>query len=200
MNDLIERFPGVWVHPTAVVDLPVSIGEGTRIWHFCHLMAGARLGTQTSLGQGCFVASTAVIGSGVKVQNQVSLYDGVVLEDQVFIGPNAVFTNVRNPRAFVSRRTEYQLTCVGQGATVGANATILPGCRLGAYCFVAAGAVVTRDVPDFALVMGCPARVVGAMSRHGERLDFDSQGRAVCSATGERYQRNADGAIQRSEG
>ncbi|MCK6533052.1 MAG: acetyltransferase [Polyangiaceae bacterium] len=184
-----------FIHPTAVVDQGARIGDETRIWHFCHVMAGAEIGAQCSLGQGCFVSAGARVGSGVRVQNNVSLYDGVVLEDEVFIGPCAVFTNVTNPRAAVSRRAEYQRTVVKQGATVGANATVMPGRTLGRYCFVAAGAVVVHDVPDFALVMGVPARQTGWMSRHGRKLTFDAEGFATCPGSGQRYRLRVDGSV-----
>ena len=185
----------VFIHPTAVVDAGARIGDETRIWHFCHVMAGAGIGPQCSLGQGCFVSAGARVGSGVRVQNNVSLYDGVVLEDEVFIGPCAVFTNVTNPRAAVSRRAEYQRTVVKRGATVGANATVMPGRTLGRYCFVAAGAVVVHDVPDFALVMGVPARQTGWMSRHGRKLTFDAEGFATCPGSGQRYRLMVDGSV-----
>ena len=184
-----------FIHPTAVVDQGARIGDETRIWHFCHVMAGAEIGPQCSLGQGCFVSAGARVGSGVRVQNNVSLYDGVVLEDEVFIGPCAVFTNVTNPRAAVSRRAEYQRTVVKRGATVGANATVMPGRTLGRYCFVAAGAVVVHDVPDFALVMGVPARQTGWMSRHGRKLTFDGEGFATCPGSGQRYRLMVDGSV-----
>ena len=184
-----------FIHPTAVVDQGARIGDETRIWHFCHVMAGAEIGAQCSLGQGCFVSAGARMGSGVRVQNNVSLYDGVVLEDEVFIGPCAVFTNVTNPRAAVSRRAEYQRTVVKRGATVGANATVMPGRTLGRYCFVAAGAVVVHDVPDFALVMGVPARQTGWMSRHGRKLTFDAEGFATCPGSGQRYRLMVDGSV-----
>ena len=175
------------IDPTAVIDEGAEIGEGTRVWHFCHVMGGARIGKGSSLGQNCFVASGVVIGEGVRVQNNVSLYEGVELADEVFVGPSAVFTNVENPRAAVSRKTEYDRTLVRRGATIGANATVLPGVTIGRWSFVAAGAVVTRSVPDFALVAGVPARVMGWMSRHGDRLELDSEGRGTCPSTGERY-------------
>jgi UDP-2-acetamido-3-amino-2,3-dideoxy-glucuronate N-acetyltransferase len=175
------------IHPSAVVDPGAVIGAGTKIWHFCHVSSGALIGQDCMLGQGCFVGGAVRVGNRVKVQNHVSLYDGVVVEDDVFIGPSAVFTNVVNPRAHVSRRTEYQPTLVRAGATIGANATILPGVTLGEHCFVAAGAVVTVDVRDFALVMGVPAREVGWISRHGARFELDASGQGSCPATGERY-------------
>lgn len=179
----------VFVHPSAVVDLPVSIGARTRIWHFCHVMAGARIGADCSFGQNCFVAEGVIVGNAVRVQNNVSLYSGLEIEDEVFIGPSVVFTNVVNPRSAVPRKGDYQRTRVCHGATLGANATILPGITLGRYCFVAAGSVVTGDVLAHALVRGVPARQVGWMSAAGESLDFDDDGFAVCPATSLRYQR-----------
>ncbi|MBI3207094.1 MAG: N-acetyltransferase [Myxococcales bacterium] len=184
-----------FVHPTAVVDEGARIGDETHVWHFCHVMAGAEIGSQSSLGQGCFVAAGARVGNGVRVQNNVSLYDGVVIEDEVFIGPCAVFTNVTNPRAAVSRRAEYQRTVVKRGATVGANATVMPGRTLGRHSFVAAGAVVVHDVPDFALVIGVPARQTGWMSRHGRKLTFDAEGLATCPGSGQRYRLMIDGSV-----
>jgi UDP-2-acetamido-3-amino-2,3-dideoxy-glucuronate N-acetyltransferase len=174
------------VHPSAIVEAGAEIGAGTRIWHFCHVMAGARIGPRCMLGQGCFVGGGVRIGAGVRVQNGVSLYDGVELDDDVFVGPSAVFTNVKSPRAFISKRDEYARIHVGRGATIGANATLLPGTTIGEYVFVAAGAVVTRDVPAHALVMGVPARPAGWVSRAGERLEFQA-GLALCPRTNERY-------------
>jgi UDP-2-acetamido-3-amino-2,3-dideoxy-glucuronate N-acetyltransferase len=175
------------IHPTAFLDPPVQIGEGTHIWHFCHVMPEARIGENCIVGQGCFIGRGVIIGNGCKLQNNVSVFEGVELEDEVFVSPSAVFTNVKNPRAAVSRKHQYGKTRVRRGATIGANATILPGVTLGEYCFVGAGATVTRDVAPFALVVGVPARPIGWMSRHGERLELDAEGRARCPATGERY-------------
>ena len=175
-----------FVHATAEVDAGVSLEPGVRIWRFCHVMQGARIGQGSQLGQGCFVGSGVRIGRGVRIQNHVSVFEGVELEDDVFVGPSATFTNVKNPRAHVARRAEFRRTLVRRGATIGANATILPGVELGEYCFVGAGAVVTHDVPPHALVVGTPARAAGFVSRHGERLTF-TDGAAVCPVTGERY-------------
>jgi UDP-2-acetamido-3-amino-2,3-dideoxy-glucuronate N-acetyltransferase len=185
---------GYWAHATAVVDEPAHIGEGTRIWHFCHVMAGARIGARCVLGQNVFVASRAVVGDGCKIQNNVSLYDDVVLADEVFVAPSAVFTNVINPRAFIERKHEYLTTRVGRGASIGANATVVCGHDIGEYAFVGAGAVVTKNVPAYGLVTGVPARLVGWMCRCGVRLP---DGPAVaCTACGRRYaeSRGPDGA------
>lgn len=174
-------------HHSAIIDEPVNIGGGTRIWCFCHVMAGAAIGRDCVLGQNVMVASGARLGHRVRVQNNVSIYDGVTLEDDVFCGPGAVFTNVINPRSEFPRKHEYQSTRVRRGATIGANATILCGVTLGTYCFVAAGAVVTDDVADFSLVMGVPAWHAGWMSRYGQRLKFGRDAVAVCPHTGDRY-------------
>lgn len=176
-------------HDTAIVDDGARVGEGSRIWHFVHVCAGATIGRDVVLGQNVFVASGAIVGDRCKVQNNVSIYDGVVLGEEVFCGPSMVFTNVVNPRAGIERKSEFRETRIGRGATLGANCTIICGASVGAYAFVGAGAVVTRDVKDHALVTGVPARHVGWMSRHGERLDLplDGDGEASCPATGERY-------------
>ena len=187
-NDLHEPF----VHGSALVDDGATLGPGAKIWHYCHVMGGARIGAGSQLGQGCFVGQNVTIGARVRIQNHVSVFEGVELEDDVFVGPNATFTNVKNPRAHVNRRGEFTPTVVRRAATIGANATILPGVELGEHCFVGAGAVVTRDVAPYALVVGVPARPVGYMSRHGERLTF-VDGTAVCPATGERYELTPDG-------
>jgi len=163
----------VFIHQTAVVDEPSEIGKGTRIWHFCHLMSHCRLGENCNLGQNVFVASGVSLGNNVKVQNNVSIYEGVEIEDDVFLGPSMVFTNVSTPRAHVSRKDEYGRTVVRQGATIGANATIICGHCIGAYAFIGAGAVVTKDVEDHALVVGNPAKQVGWMCHCGERLETD---------------------------
>jgi UDP-2-acetamido-3-amino-2,3-dideoxy-glucuronate N-acetyltransferase len=157
-----------WSHPSAVVDRGAQIGAGTKVWHFCHVMAGAQIGARCVLGQNVFIAAAAVLGDGCKVQNNVSIYDGVTLEPDVFVGPSATFTNVRTPRAFVNRRAAFEPTRVGRGATIGANATVVCGVTIGEYAFVAAGAVVTRDVAPFALCSGVPARRKGWICRCGE--------------------------------
>ena len=177
------------IHPSAIVDEGAQLGAGTRVWHFAHVSAGARIGEDCSLGQGVYVGNDVTIGRNVKIQNNVSVYDAVTLEDDVFCGPSMVFTNVHNPRSAVPRKDEYRRTLVRQGATLGANCTIVCGVTVGRYAFVGAGAVVSRDVPDYALVVGVPARQVGWMSRHGERLDLplSGEGLAICRATGERY-------------
>lgn len=177
-------------HDSAIIDDGAVIGEGTKIWHFCHVSTGARIGAGCALGQNVFIAPTGVVGDRVRVQNNVSIYDGVVLEDDVFVGPSAVFTNVINPRSEVSRKHEYMATRVGAGATIGANATIVCGTTLGRYAFVGAGAVVTTDVKAYALVVGVPAKQIGWMCRCGIRLAIEST--ATCTACGRAYR--LDGA------
>lgn len=182
------------IQPTAIVDAGAVLGEDCRVWHFAHVCSGARIGARCSLGQNVYVGNDVLIGNNVKIQNNVSVYDGVTLEDDVFCGPSMVFTNVYNPRAAVPRKTEYRRTLVQRGATLGANCTIICGVSIGAYAFVGAGAVVNRDVPDFAVVVGVPGRHIGWMSRHGERLNLPirGDGNATCSATGERYVLSGD--------
>ena len=177
------------IHPSAIVDEGAQLGADCRVWHFVHISAGARIGSRCSFGQNVFVGNDVRIGDNVRIQNNVSVYDAVTLEDDVFCGPSMVFTNVYNPRAAVSRKAEYRRTLVKRGATLGANSTIVCGTTIGRYAFVGAGAVVNRDVQDFALVVGVPARQIGWMSRHGERLELalSGDGEASCSATGERY-------------
>lgn len=184
----------VSIHPSAIVDDGAQLGDGCRVWHFVHISAGARIGQRCSFGQNVFVGNDVLIGDNVKIQNNVSVYDAVTLEDDVFCGPSMVFTNVYNPRAAVVRKDEYRRTLVRRGATLGANCTIVCGVTIGAYAFVGAGAVVNRDVPDFALMLGVPARQAGWMSRFGERLDLPLQGpgEAVCPHTGDRYRLDGD--------
>jgi len=177
------------IHPSAIVDAGAQLGEGCRVWHFVHISAGARIGRACSFGQNVFVGNDVLIGDNVKIQNNVSVYDAVTLEDDVFCGPSMVFTNVYNPRSAVSRKNDYRRTLVRRGATLGANSTIVCGITVGRHAFIGAGAVVNRDVPDFALMVGVPARQVGWMSRHGERLALPLEGdaQAACPATGEKY-------------
>ena len=181
-----------YVHPSAWVDEGAQIGERTKIWHFCHVMSNAIIGADCSLGQNVFVASKVEIGNSVKIQNNVSLYEGVVCEDEVFLGPSMVFTNVINPRSGVNRKSEYQQTIIQKGASIGANATLICGHTIGEYAFVAAGAVVTKDVPPYALAAGVPAKIIGWMSAHGERLNFDSDNKATCQASGVVYQKSGN--------
>ena len=179
---------GFFAHETAVVDDGCRIGEGTKIWHFSHLMTGCKLGEKCNLGQNVVVSPNVVLGNNVKVQNNVSIYTGVICEDDVFLGPSMVFTNVINPRSAVNRRSEYMRTTVKQGASIGANATIVCGNDIGKFAFIGAGAVVTKEVPDYALLVGNPARQLGWMSEFGHRLTFDDQGIAICPESGEKYQ------------
>lgn len=176
-------------HDTAIIDEGATIGTGTRIWHWVHVCGGAQLGEDCSLGQNVFVGNDVVIGNRCKIQNNVSVYDAVILEDDVFCGPSMVFTNVHNPRSAVARKDEYRPTRVKKGATIGANATIVCGVSLGEYCFIGAGAVITKDVKPYALMAGVPAKQIGWMSQHGERLDLPLTGNAEaqCPATGEAY-------------
>jgi UDP-2-acetamido-3-amino-2,3-dideoxy-glucuronate N-acetyltransferase len=182
------------IHPTAIVDDGAQIGEGTRIWHWVHVCSGAVIGRGCSLGQNVYVGNRVTIGDNVKVQNNVSIYDDVTLEDDVFCGPSMVFTNVYNPRSAVSRKDEYRQTLIRKGATLGANCTIVCGTTIGAGAFVGAGAVVNRDVPDYALMLGVPARQAGWISAFGERLDLPltGQGEAVCPGDGRRYRLSGD--------
>jgi len=175
-----------FAHETAVIDEGCEIGEGTKIWHFSHIMPNCVLGNKCNIGQNVVISPEVILGSNVKVQNNVSIYEGVTCEDDVFLGPSMVFTNVINPRSHVSRKHEYKATLVRQGASIGANATIVCGVTLGKYAFVGAGSVVTKDVPDYGLVIGNPARLTGWMSQHGEKLHF-SNGQATCPATGDKY-------------
>ena len=185
------------IHDTAIVDEGAVIGHGSRIWHWVHVCSGARVGQQCSLGQNVFVGNKVTIGNNVKIQNNVSVYDNVILEDDVFCGPSMVFTNVYNPRSAVNRKEEYRTTVVKKGASLGANCTIVCGVSIGCYAFIGAGAVINRSVPDYALMLGVPARQAGWMSEYGERMDLPltGQGSYVCPHTGDRYR--LEGSIVR---
>jgi UDP-2-acetamido-3-amino-2,3-dideoxy-glucuronate N-acetyltransferase len=176
-----------FAHETAVIDEGCSIGKGSRIWHFTHIMRGCEIGEGCNLGQNVVVSPQVKLGRNVKVQNNVSIYTGVICEDDVFLGPSMVFTNVVNPRSHILRRDQYQQTLVKRGASIGANATIVCGHTIGEFAFIGAGAVVTKDVPPYALVVGNPGRQVGWMSEFGHRLNFDARGFALCPESGERY-------------
>lgn len=186
------RFPGASIHESAFVDDPVAIGAGCKLWHFVHVLPHCELGEDTIIGQNVMIGPKVRVGRNCRIQNNVSLYEGVELEDEVFCGPSCVFTNVVNPRAFVNRKSEFRRTLVRRGASIGANATIVCGNTIGAYALIGAGAVVTRDVPDYALVVGVPARRVGWASRVGEILGPD----LVCPATGERYEFDVAGVLR----
>ncbi|MFG6486095.1 acyltransferase [Roseateles sp. BYS78W] len=179
------------IHPSAIVDDGAQLGDGCRVWHFVHISAGARIGERCSFGQNVFVGNDVAIGNNVKIQNNVSVYDAVTLEDDVFCGPSMVFTNVYNPRSAVTRKDEYRRTLVKQGATLGANSTIVCGTTVGRFAFIGAGAVINRDVPDFALMVGVPAKQIGWMSRFGERLELplssDQPIDVACPNTSDRY-------------
>jgi UDP-2-acetamido-3-amino-2,3-dideoxy-glucuronate N-acetyltransferase len=178
-----------FVHESSYVDDGAEIGAGTKIWHFCHVMSHSRIGKRCNIGQNVLVSPGVTIGNNVKIQNNVSLYSGVIVEDDVFLGPSMVFTNVINPRSHVNRKDEYKSTLVQKGASIGANATIVCGVTLGRYCFVGAGSVVTRDVPDYALVYGSPARIRGWMCQCGEQLQFEGN-RAACKVCGDIYRKD----------
>ena len=177
-----------FAHPTAVIDAGSNIGDGTKIWHFSHIMPNCTIGENCNIGQNVVISPDVILGRNVKVQNNVSIYTGVVCEDDVFLGPSMVFTNVTNPRSAVNRKNQYARTLVKKGATIGANATVVCGNDIGKYAFVGAGAVVTRSVPDYALVVGNPARQTGWMSEYGHKLIFDKNGIAVCQESKERYE------------
>ena len=168
------------IHPSTIVDKGATIGEGTAIWHFAHICSGAVIGQNCTLGQNVMVADNASLGNNVKVQNNVAIYGGVTIEEDVFLGPSCVLTNVTNPRSQVSRKTLYEKTHIERGATIGANATIICGITLGCYCFIGAGSVVTKNIPDYGMVLGNPGKLAGFMSRHGHKLKFDESGRATC--------------------
>ena len=176
-----------YAHPTAIIDEGCEIGEGTKVWHFSHIMPNCRLGKNCNIGQNVVISPDVVLGENVKVQNNVSIYTGVTCDDDVFLGPSMVFTNVINPRSAVNRKSEYLKTHVGKGASIGANATIVCGHDIGAFAFIGAGAVVTKEVLPYALVVGNPARQMGWMSEYGHRLNFDEKGLAICTESGETY-------------
>jgi UDP-2-acetamido-3-amino-2,3-dideoxy-glucuronate N-acetyltransferase len=177
-----------YVHPSAIVDEPCTIGEGTKIWHFSHIMSQCVIGKKCNIGQNVVISPEVVLGNNVKIQNNVSVYTGVTCDDDVFLGPSCVFTNVINPRSGVNRRGQYDKTHVGKGASIGANATIVCGHDIGPYAFIGAGAVVTKTVPAYALVVGNPAKHIGWMSEYGHRLSFNEEGLAVCEESGQHYQ------------
>ena len=183
----MDKNKAYYAHETAVIDEGCQIGAGTRIWHFSHLMGGCRIGEACNIGQNVVISPEVVLGNRVKVQNNVSLYTGVICEDDVFLGPSCVFTNVINPRSAFVRKDQYRPTHIGQGATIGANATVVCGHNIGEYAFIGAGAVVIEDIPPFAVVVGNPSRQIGWMSKSGGKLEFDSEGVAVCPLSGERY-------------
>jgi UDP-2-acetamido-3-amino-2,3-dideoxy-glucuronate N-acetyltransferase len=191
-----DSTPEYYAHPTAVVDEGCEIGAGTKIWHFTHIMPNCRIGRNCNFGQNVVISPGVVLGNNVKVQNNVSIYTGVTCDDDVFLGPSCVFTNVTNPRSAVNRRDQYARTHVGQGASIGANATIVCGHDIGKFAFIGAGAVVTKNVPDYALVIGNPARQAGWMSEYGHKLAFDADGKAVCQESGQQYQLS-DGRVTR---
>ncbi len=176
-----------FAHPTAVIDEGCEIGEGTKIWHFSHIMSNCKLGKNCNLGQNVVVSPGVILGTNVKAQNNISIYTGVICDDDVFLGPSMVFTNVINPRSAINRKSEYAKTHVGRGASIGANATIVCGHDIGKYAFIGAGAVVTKHIPDYALVVGNPSRQIGWMSEYGHRLEFNNEGLAVCKESGQQY-------------
>jgi UDP-2-acetamido-3-amino-2,3-dideoxy-glucuronate N-acetyltransferase len=181
-----------FAHETAVIDPGCEIGEGTKIWHFTHIMPSCRIGQRCNIGQNVVVSPGVMLGNNVKVQNNVSIYTGVTCEDDVFLGPSMVFTNVSNPRSAVIRRDKYETTLVKQGATIGANATIVCGHTIGRFAFIGAGSVVVKDVPDYALVVGNPGKQIGWMSEFGHRLEFDNDGKGICPESGAAYKLHRD--------
>jgi UDP-2-acetamido-3-amino-2,3-dideoxy-glucuronate N-acetyltransferase len=187
-----------FAHPTAVIDEPAEIGEKTQVWHFSHIMSGAKIGARCNIGQNVFIGADVILGNNIKVQNNVSIFDGVVIEDDVFCGPSMVFTNVFNPRSFISRKKEFRKTVVKRGATIGANATVVCGYTIGRYAFIGAASVVTKDVPDYALVYGNPGRVRGWMCQCANEIVFKS-GKAVCEACGKRYRKDRSGVAEMAE-
>lgn len=191
-----EKAAPFFAHASAFIDQDVSIGDATKIWHFCHILPRTVIGKRCSFGQNCVVGPNVTVGSGVKVQNNVSIYEGVEIEDDVFLGPSMVFTNVINPRAFIVRKEEFKKTLLKKGCTVGANATIVCGVTIGRYALIGAGAVVTKDVPDFALMAGVPAKQIGWVSRAGNRLEIDENGQAIDRSDNSRYVLNDNGLLE----
>lgn len=185
-----------FAHPTAIIDEGCRIGAGTKIWHFSHIMSDSTIGSNCNIGQNVVISPGVVLGNNVKVQNNVSVYTGVTCDDDVFLGPSCVFTNITNPRSAIVRKDKYEQTHVGKGATIGANATIVCGYNIGAYAFVGAAAVITKDVAPYALVIGNPAKQTGWMSEYGHKLDFDKNGTAVCPESGAKY-KLSDGSVSR---
>ncbi len=185
-----------FVHPTAIIDEGCKIGEGVKIWHFSHIMTGSQIGDGCNIGQNVFVGAGVILGNNVKVQNNVSIYEGVICEDDVFIGPSAVFTNVINPRSAVNRKKEFRQTIVHRGATIGANSTVICGNEIGEYAFIGAGAVVTKSVIAYALAVGNPANQTGWMSEHGQKLEFDEKGVAICHESGQYYSLQQDKVLR----
>jgi UDP-2-acetamido-3-amino-2,3-dideoxy-glucuronate N-acetyltransferase len=183
---IMDNHPA-YIHPSSIVEPGAMIGNGTRVWHFCHIMPSAIIGENCILGQNVYVDNNVSIGNAVKIQNNVSVYNGVILEDEVFVGPSAVFTNVINPRSFIERKKEFRSTLVRRGASIGANATIICGIEIGEYAFIGAGAVVTKSVPAFALMLGNPARLNSWVSKAGGKLDFKGSDTAICPISGEEY-------------
>lgn len=181
-----------FAHPSTIIDEPCTIGEGTKIWHFSHIMANCVIGNNCNIGQNVVISPHVVLGNNVKIQNNVSIYTGITCEDDVFLGPSCVFTNVLNPRSGVNRRGQYTKTNIGKGATIGANATIVCGHNIGGYAFIGAGAVVTKEVPAYALVVGNPARQIGWMSEYGNRLSFNEDGTAICAESGTVYKKDGE--------
>lgn len=176
-----------FVHESSYIDENCIIGSDTKIWHFCHIMTNSRIGKNCNIGQNVVISPDVILGNGVKIQNNISVYTGVICEDDVFLGPSCVFTNVINPRSFIARKDEYKTTLIKKGASIGANATIVCGNTIGRYAFIGAGAVVTKDIPDFALLVGNPAKIIGHVCKCGERLEFNGQGQAQCNACNDRY-------------
>ena len=188
-----------YVHPSSFVDASVSIGNNSKIWHFCHVMEGSKIGSDAVLGQNVFIGRSVQVGNRVKIQNNVSVFEGVIIEDDVFLGPSVVFTNVLNPRSFISRKDQFLTTRVSRGATIGANATVLCGLTIGNYALIGAGAVVTKDVLPYALVVGNPGRQIGWVSEAGSALKFEDNDFAVCETNGARYKKDGDTIIRMQE-